>query len=126
MLAKDLNPKKLNFPVAIEDKLDGIRIYFRAGRGYTRLDKTYESFSPIAEVIASPDNTQPGDFIDAEVVGKDWNETTSLIKRKLNVDYPAIKKNITIHLFDYYTYHYLILYTFDYSIVVIVDGIDHY
>ncbi len=99
MLAKDLNPKKLDFPVAIEDKLDGIRIYFKNGQGWTRLDHTYDTLTPIAEVLTT--KLDDGEFIDAEVVGSNWNETTSLIKRKHDVDHPAIKKNITINVFDY-------------------------
>lgn len=98
MLAQEYERKRIEFPVAVEDKYDGFRITFVDGEGYTRNGKTYETLRPFAEALREV--VGPGVHVDCELVGRNWNETSKLLKRIKDVDVAAIKANVTCVVFD--------------------------
>ncbi len=99
MLAREFDPKHIKFPVAYEEKYDGIRIFFKDGHGYTRNGKTYETLDPIGGIFLEH-GLSSQTCLDTEVYGRNWNETPHLVKRKHDIEIDEIKKHLTITIFD--------------------------
>lgn len=97
-LAHDFESKRVTYPVAVEPKLDGFRVTFVNGEGYTRNGKTYESFRPFAEILHAI--VGPGVHVDCEMMAGNWNETSKLLKRIKKVDHDRIRNEVTCHIFD--------------------------
>ncbi len=90
--------RDLEYPVAVEGKLDGFRITHVDGNGYTRNGNTYETTKPFAEALARL--TPSGVHVDSEMIARNWNETSKLLKRVKNIDHVRIKAEVTAHVFD--------------------------
>lgn len=101
MLAHEYAEKRVTFPVAVEPKLDGIRITFVNGEGYTRNGRTFPALKPYAEIVA--DAVPEGVCVDVEAKARNWNDTSSLLKRIKNIDHERIAREVTIHIFDAFT-----------------------
>jgi hypothetical protein len=102
MLAHEFQEKRVtSWPVAYEPKKDGIRISFVDGEGYTRNGRTFPTLKPHAQIVAGaiPD----GCHLNVEVRAKNWNETSSLLKRIKNIDFDRIREQVVIHIFDAYS-----------------------
>lgn len=98
MLAHEYEAERVECPVAVEPKLDGIRVLFTDGDGYTRNKKTYATWKPYAEILASI--VPPGVHVDCEIKAANWNETSKLLKRVKDVDRERIAREVTVHIFD--------------------------
>ena len=90
--------RDLEYPVAVEGKLDGFRITHVDANGYTRNGNTYETTKPFAEALAKV--TPSGVHADSEMIARNWNETSKLLKRLKKIDHARIKAEVTAHLFD--------------------------
>src|SRR5258705_9887362 len=112
MLAAPYNPKKIKWVlncgccpcnVYVEDKIDGIRFIFKDGKAYTRNGNVYETLTPFAKIIDKAwKKLYPlaGYHVDCEAIGRNWNETSKLLKRTKNIDIKAIAKYIKINILD--------------------------
>lgn len=98
MKAHLLEDKPITYPCAVEPKLDGFRITFVNGDGYTRNGNTYDTFRPYAEILEDlvPRNVH----VDAEICASNWNETSKLLKRLKNIDQERIAQEVTVNIFD--------------------------
>ena len=101
MLAHEINPKKVKYPVAVEDKLDGLRITFINGQGHTRNGNVFESCAPFAKALLEA--VGEGVAVDTEMMASNWNETSKLLKRKNDIDHKAIKREVTCWIFDVFS-----------------------
>jgi ATP-dependent DNA ligase len=102
MLAQEYEPKRVTFPVAVEDKLDGLRITHVGGAGYTRNGKTYESFAPFSKILHSVVG-RDSIHVDTEMMASNWNETSKLLKRIKNVDHDKIRAEVGAYVFDVFS-----------------------
>ena len=70
MLAHEFEEKRVkSWPVAVEPKLDGIRITFVDGEGYTRNGRTFPTLKPWAEIFA--ELLPPGTHVDCRGEGRE-------------------------------------------------------
>lgn len=92
--------RDLEYPVAVEGKLDGFRITHVDGNGYTRNGNTYETTKPFAEILAGLVPATGGLHVDTEMIARNWNDTSSLLKRLKKIDHERIKAEVTAHVFD--------------------------
>ncbi len=90
--------RDLSYPVAVEGKLDGFRKTHVDGNGYTRNGLTYETTKPFAEIFARV--VPAGVHVDTEMIARNWNETSKLLKRLKKIDHARIKAEVTAHVFD--------------------------
>lgn len=98
MLAHELDYDRVSYPVAVESKLDGLRVTHVDGAGYTRNGRTYETWAPFSRLLS--DIVPVGVHVDSEICARNWNETSKLLKRIKNVDVDTIREQVTCHLFD--------------------------
>jgi ATP-dependent DNA ligase len=101
MLAHEFEAHRVRYPVAVEEKLDGFRCAFVGGAGYTRNGKSYESFEPFARVLAPL--VGRGVHVDCELMARNWNETSKLLKRIKDVDVVRIRREVTCFVFDIFS-----------------------
>lgn len=92
--------RELEYPVAVEGKLDGFRGTHVDGNCYTRNGNTYETTKPFAEILAGLVPATEGLHVDSEMIARNWNDTSSLLKRLKKIDYARIKAEVTAHVFD--------------------------
>lgn len=98
MKAHEFDEARCPYPVAVEPKKDGFRVTFVDREGYTKNAETYETFRPYAAAL--DDVVPSGVHVDAEMCARNWNETSTLLKRKKNIDHEKNARNVTVYIFD--------------------------
>lgn len=105
MLCHELDRAKAVYPLAVEWKYDGIRVAHTEAEGYTRRGNTYETWRPFSRIlheVAAP-VWGPSVHVDTEMLARNWNDTSKLLKREKDIDHAAIEREVTAVVFDLYT-----------------------
>lgn len=110
MLAKELDcardldgtvhiRQKLEFPVWVDRKLDGIRLNaFRDGGNVELRTRAGHLVETLPSIEAAVKSLPKGHYVlDGEVMGDDWNDTQSKVFSKVNT---VDDSNIVFHIFD--------------------------
>lgn len=102
---KQEGDRKQVLPCYADYKMDGIRITVvsdkRAARGFTRNGNSYEA---VAELEESIHKSGFRGVLDVEIMAKNWNETSSLLRTKSNETeewQERRRKELFLHVFDY-------------------------
>lgn len=95
MLANKWHDKKhtVDFPVCLQPKLDGVRMLFKDGIGWSRMGKPI-----IPEVVTHIGNDSDGLILDGELIyeGASFQDTVRAIKKFR----PEMSPKLTYHVFD--------------------------